>query len=282
MADTKDQISSAPLAWQPFTPRGVAAFARAGLGRLLAVELAIASLGAGAVVWFLATLWFPTVRQAIHQLPERGTIHNRSLDSPVTFAAILAETRPFLIFVLDLEKQRNASQTSDVLVEFHRNNFQVCSIFGCLVFDYPRGWNVEFNRQGLEPGWKTWEPILLGLAALLVIVLLLLSWAALATIYCWVVRLLGFFKDRDLNWARSWRLASAALMPGSVLLSAGILGYGLGVMDLIRLLVLFALHLVMGWVYLGISPIFVPRLPAITPPGVNPFTPPPAESKREE
>jgi len=278
-----DPISSSPpAAWQPFTPRGVAAFARATLSRLLVVELAVAALGAVVVVWFLATIWFPTVRQAIHQLPERGTILNRKLDSPVTFADTLAEKRPFLIFVLDLEKQRNASQTSDVLVEFHRSNFQVCSMFGCLVFDYPGGWSIEFNRQGLAPRWEAWEPILLGLAALLVTVLLLLSWATLATIYCWIVRLLGFFKDRDLNWARSWRLASAALMPGAVLLSAGILGYGLGMLDLIRLLVLFALHLVMGWVYLGISPIFVPRLPAITPPGVNPFAPPKEESKPEE
>ncbi len=273
---------SPPVAWQPFTPRGVAAFARASLGRLLVVELFFASLGAGAMVWFLATVWFPTVRQAIHQLPEQGTIRNQKLDSPVTFAATLAETRPFLIFVLDLEKQRNASQTSDVLVEFHRNNFQVCSIFGCLVFDYPKGWSVDFNRQSLSPRWEAWEPIFLGLAALLVAILLFLSWASLATIYCWLVRLLGFFKDRDLNWRRSWRLASAALMPGAVLLSGGIFCYGFGIVDLIRLLVLFVLHLLLGWVYLAISPLFVPRLPAIAPPGVNPFAPPPAESKRED
>src|SRR6267143_3278964 len=87
----------APFAWQPITPRVVAAFAGASLGRLLLVELIVALLVAGAVLWFLAAAWFPTVRQAIHQLPEQGTIRNQRLDSPLTFAETLAERRPFLI-----------------------------------------------------------------------------------------------------------------------------------------------------------------------------------------
>jgi len=259
----------------------VAAFARAALGRLLLIELIVASLVAGAVVWFLYSVWFPTVSQAIHSLPEQGAIQNRRLDSPISFAATLAETRPFLIFVLDLEKQRNASQTSDVLIEFHRRNFQVCSILGCLFFDYPKGWRVEFNRPKLEPWWNAWEPIFLGMAALAVILVLLLNWALQAAIYCGAVRLLGFFKDRDLNWRSSWRLASAALLPGALLLSGGIFCYGLGVTDLIRFLLLFAIHLVVGWVYMAISPSFVPRLASVSPPEVNPFAAPASESKRD-
>src|SRR5207237_8270250 len=108
----------------------------------------------------------PAVRQATGQLPEQGAIRNQQLELPLTFAKVLAETRPFLIFVIDLEKQRNASQTSDVLVEFHNNNFQICSLFGCLQFAYPRAWNVEFNRPKLAPLWVAWEHILLGAAAL--------------------------------------------------------------------------------------------------------------------
>jgi hypothetical protein len=262
---------ASPTAWQPFTPRGVASFASAAFGRLLLIEFIIASLTAGAFVWFLAENWFPAVRHAIHQLPEQGTIRNQELQSPLTFAETLSENRPFLMVVLDLEKQRNASQTSDVLLEFHRNNFQVCSLFGCIPFRYPKKWVIEFNRPNLAPRWEAWESLLLSLTALFIIFALLLAWAFLATAYCGLVRLLGFFKDRDLNWARSWRLSSAALMPGALLLTAGIFFYGLGVVDLIRLLVLFILHLVLGWIYLAISPGFVPRLPAVRPPRVNPF-----------
>jgi len=259
-------------AWLPFTPRGVAAFASASLGRLLLVEIIIALLVAGTLVWFLANTWLPTIRRAIHQLPDQGIISQRKLASPLATASTLAETRPFLLIVVDLEKQRNASQTSDVLVEFHRNNVQVCAVFGCLLFEYPEGWTVEFNRQKLEPWWDAWEPIILGLAAPLTILILLVSWALLATIYCSIVRLLGFFKDRDLNWRRSWRLASASLMPGAVLLAGGLFGYGLGIVDLFRLLLVFVLHLATGWVYLAISPVFVARLPIAAPRSANPFT----------
>ena len=261
----------APFAWQPFTPRGVAAFAHATLGRLLLVEMIIAVLAAGAVVWLLSAAWFPAIRQAIHQLPEQGAIRNQELDSPVTFPQSLAENRPFILFVLDLERQRNASQTSDVLVEFHKTNFQICSIFGCLVFDYPRGPGVEFNRAKLTSLWDAWEPVLLSLAALAVVVVLFVSWTLLATLYCAIVRVLGFFKDRDLNWRSSWRLASASLMPGALLLIVGILAYGVGAADLLRLLLLLPIHFVVGWIYLAVSPLFVPRLPALPPPGTNPF-----------
>jgi len=260
----------APFAWQPLTPRGVAAFAPATLSRLLLVELIVAALAAGVIVWLLAIAWFPTIRQAIRQLPEQGAIRNHHLTLPLNGAQTLAETN-FLMIVVDLEKQRNATQTSDLLVEFHKTNIQICSLFGCVVFDYPDGWNFEFNRPKLTPWWEAWEPIFLGLAAALVIGGLFLSWALLATIYCWVVRLLGFFKDRDLNWRSSWRLASAALMPGALLFTAGIFGYGLGFVDLIRLVLLFAVHLAVGWVYLAISPWYAPQLPGVLQRGVNPF-----------
>src|SRR5436309_14675543 len=112
-----DPPAPPPLAWQPFTPRGVAAFAQATLSRLLLVEFIIALLAAGAIIWFLAVAWFPTIRQVIGQLPNQGAIHDQQLDLPVAGAQTLAETN-FLILVLDLEKQRNATQTSDLLVEF--------------------------------------------------------------------------------------------------------------------------------------------------------------------
>jgi len=220
----------------------------------------------------LAVDWFPAIRQAVRQLPEQGSIHAGRLDSPQQTAQTLAETN-FLTIVLDLQRQRNVTQSSDLLIEFHQSNFQICSLFGCLLLNYPKAWEGELNRVRLGPWWEAWEPILLGIAGLVAIVILFLNWAFLATIYCAFVRLLGFFKDRDLNWASSWRLASAALMPGALLLTLGIFCYGLGLVDLIRLLLLFILHFVVGWIYLAISPVFVPRLPAILPRGINPFTP---------
>src|SRR4051794_939174 len=89
-----------PFAWQPLTPRGVAAFAHSTLRRLLLVELLVAAVVAGTVVWFLSTAWFPAISQAVRQLPSEGTIRAQTLDLPIAFAQTLSERRPFLLLVL--------------------------------------------------------------------------------------------------------------------------------------------------------------------------------------
>src|SRR5882757_928025 len=77
-------------AWEPFSPRGVAAFSRAPLGRLFFVHLLMAIIGGVTVGWFVSTAWFPVVHQAIHQLPSEGEVSHAELiwrgDSPVRLA----------------------------------------------------------------------------------------------------------------------------------------------------------------------------------------------------
>ena len=178
---------------------------------------------------------------------------------------------------MNLENQRAASSIADVSVEFHQANFQICALLGCLVFNYPKNWQIEFNRPELEPRWGAWEPNILWLAALAVIVLLLVSWALLATLYFGCARVVAFYANRALTTGAGWRLAGAALMPGALMLALGIVGYGLGVVDLLRLGVLFALHFIVGWIYLIVSPLFLPRLSVVVPLSVNPFSAPPAQ-----
>ena len=81
---------------------------------------------------------------------------------------------------------------------------------------------------------------------------------------------MGFFANRDLNLRGSWRLAGAALMPGALLICAVIVLYGCGALDLLRLAVVGPVHLVIAWVYLILSPLCVPRHPALTV-KANPF-----------
>src|SRR5881296_2329149 len=146
-------IRNPSLAWQPFTPRGVAAFAYASLSRLLLVEFVVALLAAGAVVWFLAVAWFPTMRAAIRQLPEQGIIRQGELSSARSSPEPLAEGRPFLSLTVDVENQGHRSQSADVAIEFHKSHWQVCSLLGCLVLNYPKDWEVQFNRRELDPWW---------------------------------------------------------------------------------------------------------------------------------
>jgi hypothetical protein len=96
-------------------------------------------------------------------------------------------------------------------------------------------------------------------AGIAVVVWLLTSWLLLATLYCPVARIYAFFKDRQLTVLGSWKLASAALLPGALLTVAGIVLYGLGLIDLLEFLYLWVLHLLLGWVYLFVSPLRLPR-----------------------
>src|ERR1039458_2522275 len=85
--------AESPIAWEPLTPRGVAAIARARLSRLLLLQFVIASLAAAAAVWFLSNGCFPTVRAAIRNLPVAGEIHAGRLDWAGHAPQFLAERR---------------------------------------------------------------------------------------------------------------------------------------------------------------------------------------------
>ena len=267
--DTPDKNKT--FAWQPLTPRGVAAFASAAFGRLFVVQLVVALLVAGVVVWFLHTAWFPSVTAAIRQLPDQGQIRGGVLEWPGPSPAVLAEGR-FLAFTVDLEHQGNARSPAHLLVEFGRNDFKIFSLLGYVQSPYPRGETVAFNRRELEPWWGAWSPMFLAMAGGAVAAGLMLTWAGLATLYSGPAWLVGFFANRDAGWGASWRLAGAALMPGAVFMAGALLVYGFGALDLVRLAFAGVVHLVIGWGYLAAGLFSLPRHPASLKATPNPFS----------
>src|ERR1700677_4751526 len=86
---------------EPFTPRGVAAFARANFSWLLLTQFIMASLTAAAVAWFFSDGCFPTIQTAIDNLPADGQISSAQLDWNGDSFQKLAEG-PFLAFDVDL------------------------------------------------------------------------------------------------------------------------------------------------------------------------------------
>jgi len=247
------------FAWEPFTPRGVAAFARAPLGRLLVLQALFALLVAGSVVWFLADGVFPTVGLAIDALPEMGSIHGGRLDWRDDSPVLLAEGRIVALGV-DLNHSGTLRSPADFQFEFGRGTVVIYSIFGEAEVPFPNGYVIAANRAGTRPAWGAWSPDLLGLAAIGTFGGLLLAWAALATVYSPVVWLFCFIANRDLNFRASWKLAGAALMLGAALMSLALVFYSLGVFDLVQLCFAFGMHLVIGWVYLFVSPMFLNRV----------------------
>ncbi len=275
--------SEQPVAWQPLTPAGVAAFAAARGSRLFLLQLITAGLSTWVVLWFLGANWFPIIREAIGRLPDQGLIQHQQLSLAGTTTEPLAENR-FLALVVDADGIGTPTLATDLRVEFHRRHAAVCSLFGCLNFDYPPDFTLQFNRPELDSRWGAWQPMFYWIAGLGTVAWLLISWTVLATIYCPLVRLYAFFKDRRLTLVGSWKLCCAALLPAALAASGCILLYGLGLIDLPQFLVFWSLHLAVGWVYLILSPLELPRASDALPTAKNPFgddptvTPPPESS----
>ena len=256
-------------AWQPLTPRGVAAFAYAKTGRLLFVQFLVALLVGAVVIWELDLGWFPTVQAAIDRLPEQGEIRSQRLEWQGASPSLLAESR-CLALTVDLHHTHGLVSLAHVQVEFGRETVLVHSLFGYAEVGYPPGWVIAFNRTELKPRWGAWRPALLAWAGVGAGLSVMVSWWLLATLYFFPVQLMGDFTNRDLTPSRSWRLAGAALMPGAVLMVVALLLYGLGSMDLVQLLFATGAHFVVGWIYLFLSLLFVPSVNDAS--RANPFT----------
>ena len=257
----------------------MAAFAEAKFGRLLLVQFIVALLTAGAVCWFLSIHWFPSVRKAIRQLPETGVIRAGQLVTPRLSTSPLVETR-YLSIAVDAADTGVASSLADLRIEFHRTNFAVCGFAGRVTRAYPPDATMQFNRNELESWWGAWQPMLFGITGLAVVAGLFASWFILATLYFPIAWVIAYFKDRRLTARGAWKLAAAALLPGALLVCVGILLYGLGIADLLRMLVLWLAHFAVSWVYLAMAPMRLPHVAAkaaanpfgdAKPPAPNPF-----------
>lgn len=270
MVDAPDEWRAA---WEPLTPRGVAAFAGASLGRLLLAQLLVAALAAASVGWFLEHGWFPVVRDAVHQMPSEGGITNGLLGWSGESPLQLSENR-FLGVAVDLFHSGQLGRESHLQIEFGRDDLRIYSLLGYDIVEYPPEWSSAFNRTELEPWWGAWEPWILVSVLAAIVISLMVTWTLLATLYFIPVRIISFLENRDLNWRQSWRLAGASCMPGAFFLIIGILAYSFGWMDLIRLGGMFALHFVITWIYLFISPLFCPRHSEAKKNSGNPFAAP--------
>jgi hypothetical protein len=266
--EAMDQLPQ--IAWEPVTPRGVAAFARANAGRLWLVQFLVALVVAASVVWFLHDGCFPTIRSAILQLPAEGEIRSATLNWRGDSPQMLAEGR-FLAFSVDLNHSGDLRSPAHVQVEFGRGGFRVRSLFGYMEGRYPDGWIISFNRTELQPRLGAWQPAVMAIAAVVVVVYLMVSWLVLALLYAGPVWLIAFYANRDLNLIASWKLSGAALLPGALVMAAAIVVYDFGALDLVHMIFILAGHLVLGWIYLWVGPLFLPRHLAEASRRRNPF-----------
>ena len=82
-------------------------------------------------------------------------------------------------------------------------------------------------------------------------------WPLAALAGAWPVRTVAYFADREGSLGTYWRLALAAMIPAAVLFALGVVCYGLGLLPLLGLVVVFALHLVVAWVFMFFAPFYL-------------------------
>lgn len=263
-------------AWLPLTPRGVAAFARARYRRLLVAQLLVAVVAAMTTGWLLRSAFLPPLREALARLPEGAQLAGGALRWPATENPIVLAENRFFSLAVDLDHSGNLTPSAHVQLQFGARDWQVASVFGVLDVAsldtrYPTNRIIPLDRASAEPWWGAREPFLLLAVLAMMFGCLFVSWLVLATLYAPVAWLAGFYANRELTLGGSWKLAGAALMPGALLLSAALVLYGLQVFGLGRLGLACVLHLVTGWIYVCVSPLFLPRHPEVVPARTNPF-----------
>ncbi len=265
---------------------GVARFAVASLWRLLMVELVFALMVAATVVWFVQQAWVPVIDKSIRQMPPTGEIRAARLAWPS--GAVLQQEGPFMRIDVRPGGFTNVVESADLVLAFDASRLQVGSSLGLglLTLPYPTGWILSFNKTELEPWWGARSHMVLAGLGLLVVLTLLFAWSALGLLYTFPAKV---FSVNRVDWAGARKIAVAAQLPGALVMSIGIVFYGLKQLDLVALLVVWGVHLVLPWVYLMFSPILAPNPPkpqkakskktkAKRDPGDNPFDEPSGNS----
>ena len=258
---------------------GVARFAVASLWRLLMVELVFALMVAATVVWFVQQAWVPVIDKSIRQMPPTGEIRAARLAWPN--GAVLQQEPPFMRIDVRPGGFTNVVESADLVLAFGPSDLRIGSSLGLglLTLPYPTGWILSFNKTELEPWWGARSHMVLAGLGLLVVLTLLFAWSALGLLYTFPAKV---FSVNRVDWAGARKIAVAAQLPGALVMSIGIVFYGLKQLDLVALLVVWGVHLMLPWVYLMFSPILAPKPPkpqkakskktqAKRDPGDNPF-----------
>ena len=250
-------------AWQPFTIGGVARFAVSSRWRLLGVQCLFALAVAGVAVWFVNRAWMPVIDEAIDRMPQTGAISDGRLAWPsgATLHVEGPAGEPFMRVDVQPNGLTNVVETIDLVVAFEADRVLLGSSLGLglLVVPYPPSVDIPFNKSDLEPWWGARSHLVLAALGLLIIIGLLLSWAVLGWVYMVPVKI---FSVNRVSWRGAWQLASAAHMPGALVMSAGMILYGFKQLELVGLVFVWAIHLVLPWFYLILSTIFATKPPA--------------------
>jgi hypothetical protein len=255
--------------WHPFTPAGVAAAAGAPRWQLWIGLGTTALLSVAVVLWFLGNCWSPVVTEAIDQLEDGGFVRDGVFHPGGAKTDLLLAGNRHLAIALDWTASGARDEASDVRLILQIDRALGCSLFGCVTIGYAELGDFPVGRTETGAWWDAWQPIIYTTVGFGQVVFLILSWWLLGIAYAWAIRFFAFYLDRDVDFAGATRVAQAALIPGALWLTGALLFYGRGWLSLFGLLVVFVMHLPVGWLFAGFACHKLPPRPDVLPP--NPF-----------
>lgn len=245
-------------AWQPFTLGGAARFATDRFRRLLRLQLVAAVVCALGLVLVLIRCWIPVVPQAAAALPGPLTLADGRLSLPVQEPRILGETAWFAL-VADPEWTGSRGQLADLQLELGATGVRVRSLLGTADFPWDSRLFLRITPEDAPAWWQSRRLLVHACLGAGFGLLLLGSWWGLACLYALPAWFLCYLLDRPVSLPGAWRMCGAALMPGATFLMACLCLYGLRWIPLLALLLAFALHVFIGWIYVLGAPFMVPR-----------------------
>lgn len=263
-------------AWQPLTFGGVARYGFDWVGKLLFACFIVSLLTASVVFWAVNRAWFPVIEEAIAHLPAGAEIRGGRLTAPGPVR--LAENL-FLSISLDPVDEAAAPSLADIQVTLKPGHVRFRSLFGVELLPYRPEWTVPLGRSDWEARWPAWKPAFIGYLFLGTIVALFASWISLGILYALPARLMAFILKRSLSLWGAWKLSVAAMIPAAILMSVVLGVYGLGQIRVAELLLAWALHFLVGWIFIVGA---VVRLPRFQKAVKNPFINRPSEDSESE
>lgn len=249
--------------WNPFTFRGVAAYADLPFTHLLLAQILVALLTAGSVACLFERGWRPSIESGVNALPEVAGIRGGLLDWSGPTPARLG-AGPYVSLVIDPQELGGLGREADIEISLLEREFRVRMVAGHLALPYPRQVSVDLSRVVAQPWWGAWHGTLLAGLVVGVIAQVTVTWWMLAALYAWPLGVLAFYADRRLTLSGAWKLAAAALLPGAVLMDAAILAYAFRYLVFFQLLSIGVIHFAVGWAFAIGACMSRPRLPVLT------------------
>ncbi len=256
----------------PLTFGGVAAYSRATPGQC-ALRCGIwAAVCAALWGWSIGSAWIPGVELALSKLPEKVAFRAGRLAWPTPHPILLANDR-FLSLIVNPGAEPTVDRTSDIQVEFGVSELRCRSFLGWIRFPYPAALDGDFGRDSALPWWDAWKPSLLVALALILWLLLLISWTVIGSAYTMPALVIARILRKRATVSQVWRICVAAMLPAGAFVTVAAISYASNRIGLLLLCVFWAGHWVVGWIYLVGGIACFPKPPAgpSAVSGPNPF-----------